>query len=1423
MPVAHRRSLRSKLLLPLALLAFVLTAVAIWGIRANSRRQFTLELEQRGDRVAHFVNSSAEIVSRPVELRRVVTALAAEDDILEIVVAGGQPARVLASTNAAWLGRPLAELRVRDVADDLSTAIRARRASGYFNAASHRFHYSAPLRLNLADDAKGDGAITVHVATRPMEAAIARETWQLSAAVLAGLAVFGGLGYWLLNIRVLRPLAALDRAALNHRETQAAVWRAADTTDEIGALARTLRDSFRQMDAVLRELENQKFALDQHAIVAVTDAAGRFTSVNDKFCELSGYSRGELLGNSQDLVKSGVHSPEFSARLRAALAEGRVWHDEFCSRAKNGTLYWTDCTRVPLLGADGRSGMTISIQTDITERRRAERELSEREQLLSSINTNLSGVSIYRIVDLPDGRVECAYVSPNVVELVGLPAECIVADAMQFFALILPEDLPEFREHRARLSATGETADVTVRIRTVRGDVRWLQFRSRLVERRADGGQVRDGVVSDLTAVKVAEQELRGVRQRLERALRASRTCTWENDVAAGITILDGGWAEMIGLAPAETRATARELLAGAHPDDRASLFAELRRTILGGGDDYHVEHRAMTAAGGWIWVSAQGRVVERDENGRARRIVGTSTDVTARRRAEDELRELNANLEHLVLERTAEVKASERLFRDLVETINHGYFVADHRGLFRYCNPAILAVYGTGADKLPGTSTFRLIVEEDRPRVVSSYRRWVSEGIQQATIDFRMKTGSGAVIWVEQSTAIIRGADGAVTEFRNSVRDVSERKAAEALLRQSDERFRAVFERSPLVIGLLTVPEGRFVEINEAGVAAFGYTREEGLGRTSTELGLWADPAQRDRYLAELKSKGYVTGFEARMRRKNGEVFTVLYSGSLIQISGQTFSLNSLQDISAQRASEQRLTHALDATSDGVWDWNVTTGEVYLSPQWQRLLGFEPGEVAAREDSFFPLVHPDDLDGVRAAIKDHMEGRSVVKENEVRIRTKTGDYRWFLDRGKIVTRDAAGAPLRMVGTITDITERKRLAAEQAQLQERVFQNQKYEALGTLAGGVAHDFNNILMAVINFTVLAKDECPPSHPQIRGFLGEALKGSERAKQLVKQILLVSRSQDAEREPHSVQRVVQEALSLLRSTLPAAIRIDTDLDDEAPAVMANATQIHQVMMNLGINAGHAMRARGGVLTVRLSRRWLDRAEVAALPELKPGLHVSLEVTDTGTGMDAAVIPRIFEPFFTTKGVGEGSGLGLAVVRSVVRGHGGAIAVRSQVDRGTTFEVLLPAGTAAAPVETRVLARPPVLGRGQRILLVDDEPMVGRSMRLMLERLGYVVASSLHPDGALDLFRASPDTFDAVITDFQMPGMNGVELMRRIRQSRPEIPVFMTSGFAGKMTPEMMREAGVTDFLPKPVEMALLTDLLARALAVPEPTTN
>jgi PAS domain S-box-containing protein len=564
----------------------------------------------------------------------------------------------------------------------------------------------------------------------------------------------------------------------------------------------------------------------------------------------------------------------------------------------------------------------------------------------------------------------------------------------------------------------------------------------------------------------------------------------------------------------------------------------------------------------------------------------------------------------------------------------------------------------------------------------------------------------------------------------------------------------------------------------------------------------------------------------ECRMSTPLGGPRWVLNRGRVVSrdADGQPLRLTGTQlDITDRKQaeaalleSEQRLKYALDATCDGLWDWDIQTGAVYFSPQWARLLGYEPEEVPREIEFFYQLLHPEDTAPVKQSIEDHLHGRTPLKQDDIRLRTKTGEYRWFSDRGKVVTRDASGTALRMVGTITDITERKQAEQERLQLEMQLRQAHKMEALGTLAGGIAHDFNNILGAIIGFSELVRQDLPAASPS-RNDLGEVLKAAHRAKLLVEQILTFSRQQPQYLQPVRLAEVIQEALQFLRATIPSSIEVRLHLDPGVPLVLADPTQIHQIIINLAANSVHAIPESGGLIEITTSSTHLTEP---LQPEMRPGPYALLTVADNGHGMDAALQTRIFDPFFTTKGPGQGTGLGLAVVHGIVREHKGAIRVRSAPARGTHIEVYLPAATEAPP-ETVTPPGSVVAGAGRRVMLVDDEAALVRVGKLMLERLGFTVEIFTESPAAWEAFEAAPQKYDLVISDQTMPQLTGLELSNRILTRRPTLPVILTTGYHATASRERVRAAGVAELLMKPFTFDSLSSVVGNVLgAAPVP---
>jgi two-component system cell cycle sensor histidine kinase/response regulator CckA len=449
------------------------------------------------------------------------------------------------------------------------------------------------------------------------------------------------------------------------------------------------------------------------------------------------------------------------------------------------------------------------------------------------------------------------------------------------------------------------------------------------------------------------------------------------------------------------------------------------------------------------------------------------------------------------------------------------------------------------------------------------------------------------------------------------------------------------------------------------------------------------------------------------------------------------------------------------------------------------------------------------DLDERRRLI-DLVRTDGSVRDFPARLRTFKGEVRDVLLSSDLVM---LSGEAHIIANVRDVTKTLDTERTKAELEAQLRQAQKLEALGTLAGGIAHDFNNILGAMVAFIDLIRLDVN-DRLSVLSHVAELKTASQRARDLVQQILTFSRAHKPSRSVIRLELAVREAVKLLRSSLPSSVAIQSSFDEDAPSVLADASQVHQIVMNLGTNAAHAMRVGGGELVLRVDLAVVDDELSRRRPDLRPGRYARITAKDSGHGMDDATLKRIFEPFFTTKKQGEGTGLGLAVVHGIVRDHDGAISVESRLGGGTCVEVFLPEHLGA-PSELQV--SPSVLpkGKGECILVVDDEEALCFSLSHLLTRMGYRVVAKSRPEEALELFDQSPEDFALVLTDLTMPGMTGLQLAERMLARSPKARISLMSGFSGTWTPASVRTLGLVDMLVKPLNAAALADGVARAL--------
>jgi PAS domain S-box-containing protein len=637
------------------------------------------------------------------------------------------------------------------------------------------------------------------------------------------------------------------------------------------------------------------------------------------------------------------------------------------------------------------------------------------------------------------------------------------------------------------------------------------------------------------------------------------------------------------------------------------------------------------------------------------------------------------------------------------------------------------------------------------------------------------------------------------------TMQDISERKRAEEERRLQLRVMSCITEKSTDSI-FLTDTEGRVTFLNPEAERVFGYKAEEMKGRVLHDLIHHHFPDGRPYPASDCRmSQVCETGETLRHEedvffRKDGARVEASHSNALLEIDGKRLgAAHVLHDLTDRNRMEEDLRQQsalLDLAPVLVRDME---GRIVLWTQGAAdFYGYSQEEATGRlSHELLQTEFTQPLAEIERILR-----TKGTWEGEVTHRTRDGNRVVIASRG-VLYRDAHGTPVRVLVVNADITQLKRAEALRVR-------SQKLEALGTLAGGIAHDFNNILAAINGNADLAISELAPDHPA-RECLTEIAKGGARAADLVRSILGFARPMEQKRKVQALLPVIEEAVKFVRATLPASIEIRADFAPDLPAVNADSTQIHQIIVNLATNAAHAIGDRAGHIDVRLDAASVSSEQASSASDLQEGRYVRLFVSDDGCGMDAATRKQMFDPFFTTKPPGQGTGLGLSVVHGIVSSYNGAIKAFSEPGEGTAFHLYFPAVEQVVEESQAPRQETQFAGSGRRILYVDDEEALVFLATRKLEHMGYKVSGFTDAENALREFRFRPDDFDLVVTDVSMPRMSGLELARELIAVRANIPIIVTSGYVRPEDERKAAEIGIREFLLKPVTIDALTRTL------------
>jgi len=897
--------------------------------------------------------------------------------------------------------------------------------------------------------------------------------------------------------------------------------------------------------------------------------------------------------------------------------------------------------------------------------------------------------------------------------------------------------------------------------------------------------------IRDVTERKEAEEALRRSEGKYRELVENANSIILRRDSTGKVTFFNEFAQRFFGYS--EEEILGKNVVGTIVPLVESTTGRDLKRMIEDIGRDpgrYAANvNENMRRNGERVWIAWTNKPV-RGENGRIVEVLCVGNDITELKRARDEL--FN----------------SRQMLQSVLDNIPQRVFWKDRDSVLLGCNKSLALDAGyTDPGELVGKSIYEASLSAATADHFRADDLEVMEtGRAKLNYEELKIKADGSQAWLITSKLPMFDQDGQVIGVLGTYEDITERKRAQEALRESEERYRSAIENMGDVF-YRTNERGELVMASPSAAGILGYDSVDNVRGRPVER-FWMHPDEREKMLRAIRKDGVVRDYEITLKKKDGSPLSVALTSSFRKDDqGNILGVDGIfRDITERKRAEEermRLATAVEQAAETIIITDTNWIIDYVNPAFTTMAGYESTEAIGEH---LRLLKSDKHDrafyrAIRKTLtKGHVwSGRLINKKKD----------------GSLYETEATASPIRnKSGAIINYVSIHRDITRQVKLEKDLRQAQKMEAIGTLAGGIAHDFNNILTAIVGHAEIAGFKLAQADP-VRRNLDQVLQASARAADLVKRILAFSRQAEQRRQPIPIVSVVKEAFKLLRPSLPSTIEIrdEISLSPEDGVIFADPTEIHQVLINLCTNAAHAMRASGGVLLIRLSYSAVGDCRHSPHPDLKPGRYVCLAVSDTGHGIDPAVMEKIFDPDFATKMTGEGTGLGLSVVQGIVRTYGGAITVESQPGQGTTFNVFLRSMEKQKPTGTE--ARESLCVGAERILFVDDEAILAELGKELLESLGYKVVTKTNSLEALETFRADPHGFDLVITDMTMPGLRGEELAREIIALRPGMPIILSTGYSEFINETQAREMGIREFVMKPYMAAGFADKIRKAL--------